>query len=83
MVPIIEMLTKDEVDKTIARGVLAQKGLSPKEAETLLKNSVVRVEFKNVKIDGKTYLFTTVGIVRAEPDDVKSTSTPIPEAKNG
>ena len=79
MLPIIEMLTNDEINDALARVVLARKGVTGKKADSILESAESRVTFKNVKMpDGKTYLFATVGLLQ-----ISATETPVPETNDG
>jgi hypothetical protein len=78
--PIVEMLTTDEMNHSMARTVLIQKNIcsTDGEADALIEASELRVSLKNVKLpDGKTYVFATIGLF---PKGT-ATKTPLPEKK--
>lgn len=82
--PIVDMLTGDEVQEAIVRFVQERKDISPDE----LKGAVVQLSYRNVRFpDGTVSLFATVGIFpgQKKKDAVRPTmDTPIPvEKKDG
>ena len=80
--PIIDMLTGDEVTEAIVRFVLARKGVA--DPETCLKRATHQVSYRNVRLpDGSVSRFATVGLFLAAKEEVRQASdTPIPEVKD-
>lgn len=81
MFPIADMFTGDEVQEALARALLARKGVSAKDTETILRTADARVTYRNVKMpDGQTYMFAFVVVVKREKS---TTDTPVPEVSDG
>lgn len=81
MLPILDMLTGEEVEHALVKAILTRRNILGKEADALLKTAEARVTYKNVKFpDGNTYMFATVGIFRR---DQSPTETPVQEVSNG
>ena len=81
--PIVEMLTGDEVQEALSLYALQRKGWAAPDAAVEIKRSVVQVGFRNVKLpDGTLSLFATVGVFKM-PETRDATDTPLPKEANG
>lgn len=87
--PVVDMLTGDEIQEAIVRFVAERKNLD----HDTIKQAQVQLSYRNVRLpDGTLSLFATVGLFRADPPApppkkvaVRSPAdTPIPvEKKDG
>jgi hypothetical protein len=83
--PVVEMLTGEEVQEALSLYALQRKGWSAPDAAAELKLSTAQVSFRNVKLpDGCASLFATVGVFKPVPVEPKDpTATPLPKEANG
>lgn len=86
--PVVDMLTGDEIQEAIVRFVADRKSLDPEE----VKQAQVQLAYRNVRLpDGTLSLFATVGLFSQVPAPSSKKSvvrppadTPIPvEKKDG
>lgn len=87
-IPIVDMLTGDEIQEAIVRFILERKGVDRSDIPLTLEGSQVQMAYRNVRFpDGTLSLFATVGIfakpipkVKAEAKPLE-TDTPVPSEK--
>ena len=74
--PVIEMITQDEGHHALVRAALARKVRDP---DTFLSQNDVdsRVGYRNVTVEGKSVMLTSVVILSVKPKPVP-TDTPQP-----